>query len=178
MNRVPRPMPGCDIRALPLRPAEAFVLTRIDATSSENDLAATTGMPLSQIEEALDRLFELGAIHFGNPNAPRTPPAKRKTPDPFVRRSSGGSGDLKRPSVPVPPGRSACDRASSSPPLYDPAELDEDVELDRERRRRILDVFYRLDELTHYELLGVSPDADKKQLKSAYYLAAPEFHPD
>src|SRR5262245_11841847 len=145
MNRVPRPMPGCDIRALPLRPAEAFLLTRIDATSSENDLSAATGMPLSQVEEVLNRLFELGAIHFGDPDAPRTPPAKRKTPDPVSRPSSGESGGLKRPSG-VPLGRFAVDQGSLSPPLYDPAELDEDVELDRERRRRILNVYYQLDE--------------------------------
>src|SRR6185295_11523078 len=30
----------------------------------------------------------------------------------------------------------------------------------------------------YYELLGIPDQADKKQIKSAYYLMAPEFHPD
>jgi curved DNA-binding protein CbpA len=67
---------------------------------------------------------------------------------------------------------------STSPPLYDPAEIDEVVDLDAEKKRRILDAYYRLDDLTHYELLGVHELVDKKQIKSAYYVVAPEFHPD
>ena len=34
-----------------------------------------------------------------------------------------------------------------SAPLYDPGELDEDVEIDAERRRRVLDLYYRLEDL-------------------------------
>jgi curved DNA-binding protein CbpA len=63
-------------------------------------------------------------------------------------------------------------------PLYDPAELDEAVELEPERRRRVLELFYRIEDLTYYELLDVAENADKKQIKSAYYVLAPEFHPD
>jgi curved DNA-binding protein CbpA len=62
--------------------------------------------------------------------------------------------------------------------LYDPAELDEPVELDLPRKRKILDTFYGLDSLTHYELLGVPPEADKKALKAAYFELVNVFHPD
>lgn len=61
---------------------------------------------------------------------------------------------------------------------YDRAEIDEAVDLDIEKKKRILELFARLDELTYYELLGVGTQADKKQIKSAYYGLAPEFHPD
>jgi len=61
---------------------------------------------------------------------------------------------------------------------YDPAELDEPVEIELEKKRRVLDLFYRLDELTYYQLLNVDTHADRKQVKSAYYALAPEFHPD
>lgn len=64
------------------------------------------------------------------------------------------------------------------PPLYDPGELHEAVELDFDKKRRILDIFYRLEDLSYYELLGVAEDVEKKALKSAYYALAPEFHPD
>lgn len=62
--------------------------------------------------------------------------------------------------------------------LLDPPELHEEVELDLEKKRRILDLFQRIDDLSYYELLGVPESSDKKQIKAAYYKLAPEFHPD
>src|SRR6185295_71786 len=74
-------------------------------------------------------------------------------------------------------------RSGPAPPempraLYDPAELEEDVELDFERRRLVLDTFYRLDIIDYYALLGVSRDADKKVIRSAYFDLSKTFHPD
>lgn len=65
-----------------------------------------------------------------------------------------------------------------NPPPYDPAELAEEVDLDPEKKRRIIDLHVRLEDLSYYELLGVPLDADKKAIKAAYYKLAPEFHPD
>jgi curved DNA-binding protein CbpA len=60
----------------------------------------------------------------------------------------------------------------------DPPELSEQVDLELEAKRRILELYGRLDDVTYYELLGVPAAADKKQVKSAYYKLAPLFHPD
>jgi curved DNA-binding protein CbpA len=46
------------------------------------------------------------------------------------------------------------------------------------RRRRILDLYYRLDQLTHYQLFGIDPSADKKAIKAAYFEIVNVFHPD
>jgi curved DNA-binding protein CbpA len=62
--------------------------------------------------------------------------------------------------------------------LYDPAELDEAVDIDLARRRQILDLYYRLDHLTHYQLFAVEPSVDKKAIKSAYFEIVNVFHPD
>ena len=62
--------------------------------------------------------------------------------------------------------------------MHDPAELAEEVDLEPDKKRRILDLFAVLDELSYYELLGVPVEADKKVVKAAYYKLAPEFHPD
>lgn len=61
---------------------------------------------------------------------------------------------------------------------HDPPELSEEVDLEPEKKRRIFDLYERLDDLTYYELLGVPEGADRKQVKGAYYKLAPEFHPD
>ncbi|MEZ4301307.1 MAG: DnaJ domain-containing protein [Polyangiaceae bacterium] len=64
------------------------------------------------------------------------------------------------------------------PASFDPPEMSEEVDLDLDKKRRILDLFERLDDITYYELLGVPDGADKKVVKGAYYKLAPEFHPD
>ena len=175
MNRVPRQSPGCDIKSLPLKPSEAYLLSRIDAALSERELAMLTGLPLAEIAAALDRLFDLGAIQFAGSNGAhgsKTSGVQSPAPEPPRAAPASHSASRETPAL----GRS---RASfDSPRLYDPAELDEVVDLDVEKKRRILDAFYRLDDFTYYELLNIPEQADKKQIKSAYYLAAPEFHPD
>lgn len=55
---------------------------------------------------------------------------------------------------------------------------DEDVELDLERRRYVVEVYARLETLTHYELLGVPRTADKKAIKRAYFQLVTVIHPD
>ena len=167
MSRVPRLLAGQNLRSLQLTPAEAFLLSRIDSMMTERDLTLITGLPPATVATVLDRLVRAGAIDFlepvtesargGRPAAPKDGPQSSRLP---------------------PSGRSAIDPGSPPPPLYDPAELDEPVDLEAEKKRRILDLFYRLDDLTYYELLGINEQADKKQVKSAYYAAAPEFHPD
>jgi curved DNA-binding protein CbpA len=62
--------------------------------------------------------------------------------------------------------------------MGDPPELHEDVDLDLETRRYVLDVHARLEQLTHHELLGVARDADKGAVKRAYFKLARVIHPD
>jgi Flp pilus assembly protein TadD len=62
MSRLPKPVSGCDIRSLPLTPADAFLLSRVDGTATEHDLALCTGLPPEQVVAMLDRLAALGAI--------------------------------------------------------------------------------------------------------------------
>jgi curved DNA-binding protein CbpA len=178
MSRVPRPLPGQRLTALPLTPAEAFVLAQIDGTVSERDLVTVTGLSAQQVGAAIDRLVKLGAVtvtegavsqeragaYRSVPESNRT--GRRQTQPPPSNR------------FPENAGHSAVDTGSPSPPLDDPGELDELVELDAEKKRRILDLYHRLEDISYYELLGLHELADKKQVKSAYYAVAPEFHPD
>ncbi len=84
-----------------------------------------------------------------------------------------------RPSAAAqPPGASIAPSAVPRPPVYDPRELDEDVDLSPERRRQVLDLFYRLAEFDYYEALAVPYSADKKEIRSAYFSLSKIFHPD
>ncbi|MDI3283934.1 DnaJ domain-containing protein [Polyangium sp. 15x6] len=233
MMRVPRPVPGCDIKSLPLRPDEAYLLSRIDGVVSERELSLITGLSQAEVTTALDRLFVLGAVDFNEPTAPvsrrahpsvapssgaastrgtegpssRTfeggfragpssrrfegtvdaPPASRRSFEPLAdlppptrrsielsaeRRSGPDTGGDAPPAT-----RRAIDLTVEQPRIVDP-ELEEPVDLDHAKKKRVLELYDALDERNHYELLGVSIDADKKQIKSAYWVLAPEFHPD
>jgi curved DNA-binding protein CbpA len=60
----------------------------------------------------------------------------------------------------------------------EPPELHEDVDLDLERRRYVLDAHAQLERINHYALLGVKRAADGKAVKDAYFRLAGLVHPD
>ncbi len=66
-------------------------------------------------------------------------------------------------------------KASSGPPAR---ELVEDVQIDGELRETIIKAFHRSDKLNHYELLGVAADADRAEIRKAYFALSKTFHPD
>jgi curved DNA-binding protein CbpA len=159
------------LRTLPLTPPEAFVLSRIDGQLTARDLASMTGMDEAVLEGTLHRLADLGAVTWegGKPVA-RVEPKGDRPAEPPPRR-------MRQPAVETYQAMPEPEPAKALA-LYDPAELDEDCELPEERRRSVLDTFYRLDDLTHYELLDVPQTATKKEIKDAYYRLASEYHPD
>ena len=66
-------------------------------------------------------------------------------------------------------------KVSSAPPA---AQLVEDVEIDEALQEKILHTFKRADRLNHYELLGVATDADRAEIRKAYFALSKTFHPD
>ncbi|MGB5373423.1 MAG: DnaJ domain-containing protein [Polyangiales bacterium] len=66
-------------------------------------------------------------------------------------------------------------KVSSAPPA---APLIEDVEIDDALREKILQTFKRADRLNHYELLGVGTDAERSEIRKAYFALSKTFHPD
>ncbi len=205
----PRLIRGLDVRALPLSPEEAFVLSRVDGMAPPKEIAASTGLPDERVVVCLERLKALGAISFGDV-APERPvarpasgpqtiarPASGPQPVPVAPRAEAGiSAGASPASAPRPPAEPSERRASptrlravveeSSPTAprhpaareYDPALLEEPADLELDRKTVILDMFYALPRLNHYQLLGVPEDADKKAIKVAYYERVGVFHTD
>jgi curved DNA-binding protein CbpA len=163
---------GVDLRALPLTPEDAFVLSHLDGTASESDIALATGLDAQVIRRSLDKLNGLGAL--AESSAQPTP----RSPRPLPAGSAHPSGTFKIHVGAVIEQTAKPSAHHPAAALYDPAELDEAVDLDKERKRKVLDAYYRLNSLSHYELLGLASGADKKAIKAAYFELVNDFHPD
>ncbi len=165
----PQLIGGVNIRALPIGPEEAFVLSRVDGKSSEADIAASTNLAPGEIRRIIARLTELGAVTFDAPHA---------------------SADVARPFRPTPT-RSGAYRLGpiteeqEARVSYHPAaaeetaeQVEEEVDLGPEQKRHLLALHQRIDTVNHYELLGVEPVAADKAIRAAYYELVRVFHPD
>ena len=163
-----------DLRTLPIGPREAFVLSLVDGSCNVDDIVLATGIERDTVKDALLRLRELGAVVFGDGSGP----APRADAAPY-REATAAVREAHRIARPVTESvEPACASPHPSPALYDPAELEETCDLDLDRKKRILDLYHRLDELDHYALLEVRPDAEKDAIKAAYFRVVGVFHPD
>jgi len=167
--RTPRPVPDrIHVAGLSLSSTDGFVLSRIDGSVGEDQLAVTTGLPEETVRASLTKLETLGLIAFGEaprPAAPPTPPGGTPSVQASASQASASAPQAA---------------ATTDAPLAtaDEAALAEDVDLDAELRRQVITMHGRLDRLDHYALIGVERTADKKAIKRAYYDLAGRFHPD
>ncbi|HKQ71673.1 MAG TPA: DnaJ domain-containing protein [Polyangiaceae bacterium] len=135
------------------------MLSRVDGATSESELGALTGFDADAVRAIVDRLEALGAI--------------------ACERSSGGSEGVRPPTGEQPtrePTRVSQTQVKRI--KYDPRDLEEVVDLDLERKGKVLELFAQIGQLDYYALLGVSEMAEKKDIKRAYYSVGPDFHPD
>jgi curved DNA-binding protein CbpA len=165
---IPKPVLGLDVRRLPIGPVEGFVLSRVDGRATDTEIALVTGMSPAEIIVVLHRLVEVGAIAYeGSGDAPRQAPAPAGGP--ATTTSSGLHRRVETATVTV---RDPTVAAVEWP------ELAEDIEIDLDRKRMILETFYSLEKKDHYRILNIGAEADKKAVKSAYFQVVANFHPD
>ncbi|MBS2015155.1 MAG: DnaJ domain-containing protein [Deltaproteobacteria bacterium] len=157
-DRVPRLVAHVDVRKFKLDPMDGFLLTRVDGRLGPKDLARETGLADFSVTRALEKLEKLGVIEMIDPSAP--PPPREPPPPPRERGQLPEFASI------------------GLEPKYDPKELEEEVDLSADQKKRILDLYYRLDDLDHYTLLGVPKTADKKTVKRSYFELAAMTHPD
>jgi tetratricopeptide (TPR) repeat protein len=183
-----RTEPG-DVRALPIGPEEAFVLSLVDGLLDVDGLAATSGLEPARVRSHLSRLEELGAIRVAPPKPapsanPRSSPRNSAPPPP------GASLRPRAPQVTTPPRATVSSRAtapnptapsghgtasSAGPPSGD---IDPTLGISIELQARILDLLSKLPELDHFQVLGVEMSAERAQIKRAYFSKIGTFHPD
>ncbi len=85
------------------------------------------------------------------------------------------SGDHPAVSVSEPPAPSEPEPAPEVEPEPEP---EVEIALDPARRQRIDDLFAAVDELDHYQVLGVPRTAERKDIRHCYFTLSKVFHPD
>jgi hypothetical protein len=161
----PRLNPGADLTAHRLNPTEGFVLSRVDGTLSYEEICLISGIGTEPTLAILRRLRREKLIL--GPNDPIPAPEPHPVPTPVA-------------GVPVSPPsdrRSLLERLDDGTPVTS-VELDAAPELPEEFKARIIRLHRRLKKLGPREMLGLEKDADRQEIKRAYYAASKELHPD
>lgn len=142
---------GVSMRDLPIGPAEAFVLSRVEGSITRAELVIATGLAAEQVESIVARLILLGALESAERHSMVAP-------------------------IQSPPERSVARSGSHSIPL---AARSEGVnEWTPEQQQQLLELDRRQASIDHYQLLGVDPSADVKTIRAAYYELVRVYHPD
>ncbi len=189
-----RPQRNFDVDAtsVSLDSRDAFVLTRIDGQSSVGELCTITGLGERETLKALSRLVDHGLV-LVEPvegqrrmiNLDKRAPVTRKeekTDAPAFRgvdpkdvewlRQFGDMGRISgrryRGS-----GRSRYDDMAFDRELLKEADF-----LPVELKKEILFLYENLGRVDHFELLGVAPTNERKELRASFFEFSRRFHPD
>lgn len=170
----PRAMSGVDFNSLksPLTPEEFFLLSRVDGSITVAQLCSVSGLGRSKTLECIDSLWRNGLIEVPG----QTPPQTESTPSTDTDAKSDASDEDTTEDL-------ASSILARFPVAINDFEFDREllqqsVELEDDFKREVAFVFAQLDALNYYELLGVSVDAGRRDLRSAYFSMSKRYHPD
>jgi tetratricopeptide (TPR) repeat protein len=160
----PSQNPDVDVESLSETPSsdEFFLYSRIDGQTTVQELCSRSGLGRDATIEALERLAEVGLVEV--------PGHESDEPETTTdeERSQQTHDGLDLSYLPTPPES-----------FEFPEELLElDVPLDERKRREVICLHEQLDALNHFEFFGLKPDADRGDVKRAYFELSKRFHPD
>jgi curved DNA-binding protein CbpA len=208
LSRTDRVEPtGASLDGLALTPEDFFVFSRVDGRATVGEVIAASGLPGASAEEILGRLIELGVLRQAGGATPGPRP-RAHTPlrDQAADRrrsllaaqmkavmggggSGSGGGPAETAAASAPAGPVAPDLDDGPPrdptagtrvrlvPVDDPR-VDPSLSIPVEDQRLALALEDQLAGLTHFDLLGIAPTNDKKELRRAYHHISRKFHPD
>lgn len=143
-----------------LLPAEAFVLSRIDAPLRLHELLAVSGLPQAETLHACYSLALGGFIE-------REQWPRAFSPEEVAKALAAGEAAAKSASQTM--------RATEAKK----AEEAKTVEPEVDERRELEELFERVGRATnHYQVMGITRNADQEMLKQTYHRLARRFHPD
>ena len=192
---------------LTLSPADGFVLSRVDGTTSAREIMQLIPLAPEETQKSLFGLVCTGIIEVQedqkrsskvaaaavptaapkkvavSPPPPAAPAAREAQPFTTIPVTIPAfvppppAAREPEPPPPTPP-RPAVPQASLPPPPPPPAPLIRIDPAAEARRQEILDTYTGLKAKNHFEVLGIPRASSETQVKEAYFRLAKRFHPD
>jgi curved DNA-binding protein CbpA len=144
--------PSVDLTTARLSAVEGFVLSRVDGTATLKTLCLVTGLGEATTLEILRGLRQKGLILVGDERPPAQP----------------GAGGLD-------------DEDTDEHPMVteeEPQAPETEVDLSPELQRQVRELFNKLGRLNIFELLGVPPVAEIREIRRAFFAQSKIYHPD
>jgi curved DNA-binding protein CbpA len=175
---------GLPVQRLELPPAQRALIEQLQNNrASLDDLMRNTDVPPHDLRRLLYLLTLIRGIETAEDQATLAgltmetmPPAPAGRPAPSEPATTG-PGEITQPrvSIGVPAGPAPNTGTLSLPAPPPPPEL---AHPDRARWLELAQQFDRMDDLTHYQLLGITQNATTTEINNAYYAQVKKFHPD
>jgi tetratricopeptide (TPR) repeat protein len=184
------------IQNLELTPTDGFLMSRVDGMLTAREVFQIIPLPEDEVERSLFGLLSAGTLEYVQ-EGPRTRSpgsgtirVRRPTPIPEPAKNSASppaTGSVPSATGPTTPPSDAAGGRAQPGTSSSQAALDLEAErLRREQERQAVDALRKqiceayegLATKTHFEVLGVSPDAGPDETKQAYFRLARPFHPD
>jgi hypothetical protein len=155
---------------LTLTPTDGFLRSRIDGTTTANEVFGLIPLPLEDVERSLFTLLCTGTVEYVAAPAQRPagspPPASQRRPSP----QREAAADLERFGQAA---RAAGRRAEAAAHQAEEIQRSDDV-----LRREILAAFDGLANRTHFELLGLPRSCSTVEVDAAFRRLAAQHGPD
>lgn len=194
-DAVVRLVPGVDLTAARLTAVEGFVLSRVDGVSSMQTICLLTGLGADQTMGILADLRRKGLLLVGDeqPQVEERPRERRGGTEQGVGAVKPGfSGGLEQVDTVVDATPVILEEATEPesaeaavPPAvsadedeWHDSDTDEECDLRPEVRRQVRELHGKLGQLNLFELLDVTPDADIKKIRKAFFVKSKVYHPD
>ena len=170
----PRPIDGADPQSVDATPTaeEFFILSRLDGSMTIAQICQTSGLGKAKTLEAIANLRDYGLIELPGAEEGQASDAESTAPE--------DAPSTAPDSTPDDLGQQIIARFDVD---FEQASLDGDIlsqqtELDSAFQREVLFIHTHMDDLNHYQLLGVPRDAARRQLRRAYFPMSKRYHPD
>jgi curved DNA-binding protein CbpA len=147
---VPRVTAGLNLKETKLNSEEGFLLSRVDGSSTLEQLVKASGMSYKLALETFVELKKRGVLTWDDG-------------EPEVDTGGFEIDEFTEPWLQM---------------NFDPFEIGEEVDLGEEVKKKILYFHKTMDEQTHYQMLQVGRRATSKEIKRSYFKVSREFHPD
>jgi curved DNA-binding protein CbpA len=174
-NAAPSPNPDVDFTSLSPTAEQYFLLSRLDGKLTVAELCKISGLGRRKTLESLELLARADAIDIPGYEAPSNPGPDASL-DSAATTPTGASG--------VGKARKAASKVIPNYPVspedfeFDAALLALETPLSDDLRRQLICLHEQLEQMSFYDLFGLSPDASRKDIKKAYFRLSKRYHPD